>query len=104
MSTPVEIDFQGMDAQPAVRDAVIKHIAQFEKRFGPVVGGRVVLKSPNNGRVGDMSARGHYEVNIALSLPNGRNFYVGGTQGDERYADLDYAINDAFRWARAAAL
>ena len=100
MSTQVEIDFQGMDAQPAVRDAIIKHIAQFEKRFGPIVGGRVVLKSPN----GNAPARGHYEVNIALSLPNGRNFYVGGTQGDERYADLGYAINDAFRWARYAAL
>lgn len=100
MSTPVEIDFQGMDAQPAVRESIIKHIAQFEKRFGPVVGGRVVLKSPN----GETPARGPYEVNIALSLPNGRNFYVGGTQGDGRYADLDYAINDAFKWARCAAL
>ncbi len=100
MSTQVEIDFQGMDAQPAVRESVIKHIAEFEQRFGPITGGRVVLKSPN----GETRAGGPYEVNIELSMPNGRNFYVGGTQGDKRYADLDYAINDVFKWARTAAL
>ncbi len=100
MSTPVEIDFQGMDAQPAVRDAVIKHIAQFEKRFGPIAGGRVVLKSPK----GEAPASGPYEVNIELSLPNGRNFYVGGQQGDRCHADLGRAIDDAFKWARTAAL
>lgn len=104
MSTPVEIAFQGMDAQPAVRDAVIKHIAQFEQRFGPIEGGRVVLKSPTNGTIGGTPARGPYEVNIELSMPNGRSLLVGGTQGDKRYADLDFAINDAFKWARCAAL
>jgi hypothetical protein len=100
MNTPVEIDFQGMDAQPAVREAVIKHIAQFEKRFGPIAGGRVVLKSPS----GAVPARGPYEVNIELTLPNGRNFYVGAPQGGQRHADLNRAINDAFKWARTAAL
>ena len=104
MSTPVEIDFQGMDAQPAVRDAVIKHIAYFERRFGPIAGGRVVLKSPRGAKIGETSAPGLYEVNIELSLPNGRNFYVGGAHADTRYADLEHAINDAFKWARTAAL
>ena len=101
MRTPVEIDFQGMDAQPAVRDAVIKQIAHFEKRFGPITAGRVVLKSPNGGS----AARGRFEVNIELSLPNGRSFYIGrGPQDNRRYTDLDDAINDAFRWVRYAAL
>lgn len=104
MSTPVEIDFQGMDAQPAVRESVVKHIAQFERRFGPIAGGRVVLKSPKGGRLGGTAVPGAYEVNIELSLPNGRSFVVGGTQGDRRYADLDFAINDAFKWARTAAI
>lgn len=101
MSTPVEIDFQGMDANPAVRDSVIKHIARFEKRFGPIAAGRVVLKSPQ----GKAPARGPYEVNIELTLPDGRNVYVGnGAWADRRSADLDAAINDAFKWARTAAL
>jgi hypothetical protein len=101
MSTPVEIDFQGMDAQPAVREAVIKHLARFEQRFGSVASGRVVLKSPN----GETPAGGPYEVNIELSLSNGRNFFVGGGPlGDRRHADLGVAINDAFKWARTAAL
>jgi ribosome-associated translation inhibitor RaiA len=100
MSTPVEIDFQGMDATPAVRDTVIKHINQFERRFGPIAAGRVVLKSPR----GTAPARGPYEVNIELTLPNGRNFYVGGPQSGQRHADLNRAINDAFKWARTAAL
>lgn len=101
MSMPVEIDFQGMDANPAIRDSVAKHIAQFEKRFGPIAAGRVVLKSSS----GEMPARGPYEVNIELSLPDGRNVYVGsGARVDRRSADLDTAINTAFKWARTAAL
>ena len=101
MRTPVEIDFQGMDAQPAARDAVNKQIAEFERRFGPIAAGRVVLRSPK----AELPAGAPFEVNIELSLPNGRNFYVGGgPRGDRRYADLDFAINDAFKWARYAAL
>lgn len=101
MCTSVEIDFQGMDAQPAVRDAVFKQIALFEQRFGPIEAGRVVLKSPH----GEPPASGPFEVNIELLLPNGRSVYVGrAPQDDARYADLDVAINDAFKWARCAAL
>lgn len=101
MSTPVEIDFQDMDANPVVRDAVIKHIARFERRFGPVTACRVVLKSPH----GNGAAGGPYEVSIELSLPNGCNFYVGGSaHGDRRHADPVVAIDDAFKWARTAAL
>ena len=101
MNTPVDIDFQGMDAQPAARDAVNKQIAEFERRFGPIEGGRVVLKSPK----AELPAGAPFEVNIELSLPNGRNFYIGrGQQRDRRYADLAFAINDSFKWVRYAAL
>jgi ribosome-associated translation inhibitor RaiA len=101
MSSPVEIDFQGMDAQPAARDAVAKQIARFERRFGPIAAGRVVVKSPD----ANAPARGRFEVNIELSLPDGRNVLVGqGPQSGKRCADLNVAINDAFKWARTAAL
>ena len=99
MST-VDIDFQGMDAQPAARDAVNKQIADFERRFGRIEAGRVVLKSPK----AELPAGAPFEVNIELSLPNGRNFFIGGQPGDERHANLAFAINDAFKWARYAAL
>ncbi len=101
MRPPIEIDFQGMKAQPAVRDVVDKHVASFERRFGPIAAGRVVLKSPHEGTTGG----GPYEVQIELSLPDGRNVLVGGGPArDPRHADLDLAIDDAFKWARTAAL
>lgn len=103
MSTPVAIDFEGMDAQPAVRNAVVKQIVRFEKRFGPIAAGRVVLRSPKNGSIGEAPAP--YEVNIEMSLLDGRNFFVGGgPQSGQRHADLNLAISDAFKWARTAAL
>jgi ribosome-associated translation inhibitor RaiA len=101
MNAPVEIAFQGMDAQPAVRDTVYRHIASFERRFGPIATGRVVLRSPHNG----VAAPGPYEVDIDLTLPGGRNVFIGGgLQRDPRHANLDLAIDDAFKWARTAAL
>ena len=40
-------------------------------------------------------------LTIYLSLPEGREVNIGRTpQNDERYADIDYALNDAFKRAR----
>ena len=59
--------------------------------------GRVALKAPG----GHHRNGGLYEVNIRLALPNGREVNVDRTaQEDERYADLNFAINDAFKRAR----
>ena len=44
METPVQIDFQGMDAKPDVRVAIEKHVTQLEERFGRIIAGRVVLR------------------------------------------------------------
>jgi hypothetical protein len=42
-----------------------------------------------------------YEVNIRVALPDGREVNVERTaQADERHADLDFAVNDAFRRAQ----
>ena len=97
METPVEIDFQGTDATPETRSAIDKHVAMLEDRFGRVTAGRVVLKAPG----GRHRTGGLYEINIHLSLPDGRDVNVGRTpQNDERYADLNFALNDAFKRAR----
>ena len=97
MQTPVEIDFQGMPAEPAIRSAIVKHVDDLEQRFGRVTAGRVVLKAPG----GHHRTGGLYEVNIRLALPEGREVNVDRTaQADERHSDLTFAINDAFKRAR----
>jgi cold shock CspA family protein len=96
METPVEIDFQGMPAQPQLRDTIAKHVSQLEQRFGHITAGRVVLKAP-----GGHHRTGLYEVNIRLALPDGREVNVDRTpQEDERHSDVTFAINDAFKHAR----
>ena len=97
MQTPVQIDFQGMHGAPDVRASIEKHVAQLERRYGRVTACRVVLKGPS----GHHRTGGLYEVNIHLTLPNGREVSVGRTPpADERHADLWFAINDAFKHAR----
>lgn len=97
MEAPVEIDFQGMDAEPQVRAAIDKHVAQLEERFGRITDARVVLKAPS----GRHRTGGLYEISIHLSLPDGREVNIGRVrQDDERFADLNYALNDTFKRAR----
>lgn len=44
---------------------------------------------------------GQYQVSIRLALPEGREVDVGRTpKEDERYADLTFALDDAFKRAR----
>lgn len=96
METPVEIDFQGMPAQPQLRDTIAEHVSQLEQRFGHITAGRVVLKAP-----GGHHRTGLYEVNIRLALPDGREVNVDRTpHEDERHSDVTFAINDAFKHAR----
>jgi cold shock CspA family protein/protein-tyrosine-phosphatase len=97
LETPLQIDFQGMDPVPAMRERIADHVAGLEERFGRITAGRVVVASPTaHHRTG-----GIYEVHIHLSLPEGREVNVDRTpQNDERYADPAYAINDAFKRAR----
>ncbi len=97
METPLQIDFQGMDAKQDIRAAIAKHVAQLEERFGRVTAGRVVLKAPG----GHHRTGGLYEINVRLALPEGREVNIGRTpQNDERYSDLNFALNDAFKRAR----
>lgn len=97
MQTPIEIDFQGMPANPEARVTIAKHVDELEQRFGRVTAGRVVLKGPG----GHHRTGGLYEVNIRLALPDGREVNVDRTaKTDERHSDLTFAINDAFKRAR----
>lgn len=98
MQTPVQIDFQGIDANAAsTRETIEKHVARLEQFFGRITACRVVLKSPGeHHRTG-----GLYEVNVRLTLPDGREVNISRTpKVDERHSDLGFAINDAFHRAR----
>jgi cold shock CspA family protein len=56
-----------------------------------------VLKAPG----GHHQTGGLYDINIRLSLPEGREVNIGHTkQNDERFSDVTFAINDAFKRAR----
>jgi cold shock CspA family protein len=97
METPLQIDVQGMTASADVRDAIDRHVRQLEDRFGRVTAGRVILKGPS----GRHHTGGLFEINIHLALPDRREVNVGHTrQDDERYADLNFAINRTFKRAR----
>lgn len=96
METPAEIDFQGMEPNERVRQSIIAHIAELEERYGRITACRVVLKAP-----GGHHRQGLYEVNLRLALPTGREVNVARTpQQDERFVDVDFAVNDAFKHAR----
>jgi cold shock CspA family protein/ribosome-associated translation inhibitor RaiA len=97
MQTPPQIQFQGMSATPKIQDTIEKHVADLEERCGRLTACRVVLKAP-----GEHHRKGGlYEVHIRLALPDGREVNVGRTPpADERHADLEFAINDAFKHAR----
>ena len=96
MQSPVQIDFQGVELTPALREKVMDHVAGLEERFGRITACRVVLKAP-----GKHHRTGLYEINVHLVLPNGKQVDIDRTPPrDERYNDIDFSLNDAFKRAR----
>jgi cold shock CspA family protein len=97
MQTPLEIDFQGMAGTPSIENSINRHVAELEKRYGRATACRVVVKGPG----GHHRTGGLCEVHIRLALPGGREVNVERTPPeDERYADLSFAIDNAFKRAR----
>lgn len=97
MQTPAQIEFESVQASPELRTAIEQHIAELENRFGRLTAGRVVIRGPgDHHRTG-----GQHQVSIRLALPDGREVNVGRTpELDERYADLTFAVDHAFKRAR----
>jgi cold shock CspA family protein len=96
METPVEIDFRNMDVDARLRTAIAEHVSGLEDVFGRITACRVVIKGP-----GGHHRTGQYDVNVRLALPNGREVNVGRTAAaDERFNDVDFAVNYAFKRAR----
>lgn len=97
MQTPVEIEFQEMDASPAVQELIADKVRKLEQRYGRITACRIIVKGPGNRH----QTGGLYDVNIRLALPDGREVNVGRTpSADERHSDLPFAVNDAFKRTR----
>jgi ribosome-associated translation inhibitor RaiA len=97
METPVQIEFKGLDANDRLREVIKTHVDELESRFGRVTACRIMVQAPS----GHHRNGGQYEVHIRLALPSGREVNVGRTPtADERHADIDFAISDAFHRAR----
>lgn len=97
MQTPAQIEFENLTPSPELRVAIDRHLAELERHFGRATAGRIVVRGPGDGH----KTGGQYQVSIRLALPEGREVNVGRTpKDDERYADLTFAVDDAFRRAR----
>lgn len=97
METPVHIEFQGTRPLEHIRQAVVAQVAALEKRFGRITACRVAVAAP----AGRHRTGGQYGIAIHLALPNGREVNIDRTApADERFADPDFAVNDAFKRAR----
>ena len=97
MQTAAQIEFDGVEASAKLQTAIDQHITQLESRFGRVTAARIVVKGPGERHQNG----GQYQVSIRLALPDGREVHVGRTpKQDERYADLTFAVDSAFKRAR----
>jgi hypothetical protein len=97
METPAQIEFEGVQASAGLQGTVDQHIAELESHFGRITVARIVVKGPGDHH----QTSGQYQVSIRLALPDGREVHVGRTpKEDQRYADLTFAIDDAFKRAR----
>lgn len=97
MQTPVQVEFHNMSDTEKSHAAIEQHVAELEKRFGHITACRVRLEGPGERH----QTGGLFQVHIRLALPDGREVNVGRTpSADERYADLAYAIDNAFKRAR----
>jgi cold shock CspA family protein len=96
MESPVRIDFQGMNPSELLRDRVLKHVAGLEDRFGRITACRVTVKAPSeHHRTG-----GFMRSIFVCPCRKGERSMSATATADERHADLDFAINDAFKRAR----
>ena len=97
MQTPGQIEFEGVEATSELKAAIDRHIAELESRFGRLTAGRVVVRGPGERH----QSGGQYQVSIRLALPDRREVNIGHTpRQDERYANLTFAVDDAFKRAR----
>jgi cold shock CspA family protein len=97
MQTELKVDFHGAEPSEALQRNITDQVTALDHVFGRLTACHVAVRAPGHRhRTG-----GLYEVDIHLTLPDGREVNVGRTPRlDERHADVLFALNDAFRRAR----
>ncbi|PAY08395.1 DNA-binding protein [Bradyrhizobium sp. UFLA03-84] len=97
MQTPTQVEFENLTPTQALQASIDQHISELEDKYGRATAGRIVVRGPGDRH----KTGGQYQVSIRLALPEGREVNVGRTpKKDERYADLTFAVDDAFKRAR----
>ena len=72
-------------------------LADHEQFFGRMTACHIVFKIPD----GNHRSSGLYEVTVHIKMPGGTTVDIDRTPGlDERFADPQFAVTDAFRRAR----
>jgi ribosome-associated translation inhibitor RaiA len=97
MHTPLRITFQNTPSSDAIRRLIEEQADHLEQFFGRMTACHVVFKVPDgNHRTGVP-----YEVAVHIKMPGGTTVDIDRTPGlDERFADPQFAVTDAFRRAR----
>jgi ribosome-associated translation inhibitor RaiA len=96
MQTAVQIVYHGEAVSDHTRSIVAAHVAALVERFGRITSCRISVKAPS----GHHHTGGQYEVGIHLALPGKHDVNVDHiATADERFADIAFAINDAFKRA-----
>ena len=97
MHTPLRITFQNTPSSDAIRRLIEEQADHLEHFFGRMTACHVVFKVPDgNHRTGVP-----YEVAVHIKMPGGMTVDIDRTPGlDERFADPQFAVTDAFRRAR----
>ena len=97
MNTPLRITFQNTPSSNAIRQLIEEQADHLEQFFGRMTACHVVFKVPDgNHRTGVP-----YEVAVHIKMPGGTTVDIDRTPSlDERFADPQFAVTDAFRRAR----
>jgi len=97
MHTPLRITFQNTPSSGAIRQLIEEQVEHLEQFFGRMTACHIVFKIPD----GNHRSSGLYEVTVHIKMPGGTTVDIDRTPSlDERFADPQFAVADAFRRAR----
>ena len=97
MKTQLKISFQGSDPSEALRGMIEENVEALEHVHGRLTACHVVIRVPDKHH----RTSGLYSANIHLTLPGGIDINVDHTpQADDRFANPQFAVTDAFRRAK----
>ncbi len=96
METPLQLELQGIKATDYVRELIAENLSKLEKRHGRATACRIVVRAP----VPHHQSGEPYAVSMRIALPSRREINIGHKKTlDDRFTDLTFAINDAFKRA-----